>query len=331
MCLVFCWLAVSGRRSFSLSRKGWGARARCNDDSRLLGNLWQKHRCGLGHRRAADRLADMIRGFGRPQDFFDQFGGQDEFGSYRIIGRYHVSIFDDHDMVGRRDGKRRFLAGNNSENRFAQIAHAVGVQMTTLGIPCIYYGTEQAFDGSVDQHDREIDPSGPDGIPYGDRYLRECMFGGTFGAFQTEGCRFFDREHPTYLRVAALARVRNRRDMIGQALRCGRQYLRKVSADGGHAFDTPLPGELASWSRILHNQDVIITLNTHGSKNRCARVLLDSRFHPEGPSMRFLHRGDWEDEELKNPPSDQTVPLEYVEEAATVRINLSPAGMMILA
>ena len=33
-------------------------------------------------------------------------------------------------------------------NLFHQVAHVIGVQLTTPGIPAIYYGTEQAFDGS---------------------------------------------------------------------------------------------------------------------------------------------------------------------------------------
>ena len=278
----------------------------------------------------ADRLADMVKGYEKPQDFFNQFGGQDEFGSHRIIGRYHVSILDDHDMVGRRGGKRRFLAGDNIENKYQQIAHAVGLQLTTLGIPCIYYGTEQAFNGSVDQHDMGIEPPGPSGIAYSDRYIRECMFGGTFGAFQTEGCHFFDREHPTYLRIAAIARIRNRKDMIGLALRRGRQYLRKTSSSGAHPFKTPPPGEVVAWSRILFDQDVLIALNTNGTQNRSTSVLLDSRFHPKGSSMKFLYRGDWSDAELKNPPPSQTVPVKHINGISTICIDLPPAGMVIL-
>ncbi len=92
-------------------------------------------------------LAGMVKGQRFATDFFDQFKGHDALGSHRETGRYHVSILDDHDMVGRA-GKARFAAGNTLPGRFAQTAHAVGAQLTTLGVPCIYYGTEQAFDGS---------------------------------------------------------------------------------------------------------------------------------------------------------------------------------------
>ena len=42
---------------------------------------------------------------------------------------------------------------------------AVALQATTLGIPCIYYGTEQGFDGAGGN----------------DRYIREAMFASEVG------------------------------------------------------------------------------------------------------------------------------------------------------
>ena len=178
-------------------------------------------------------------------------------GSHRETGRYHVSILDDHDMVGR--GKHRFAAHNSTPNRYQQVAHAVGTQFTTLGIPCIYYGTEQAFDGTQERHDHHIEEQ----LSFEDRYIRETMFGGTFGAFETSGCHFFDLDHLTYLRIAAIARIRDQQNQIGLALRRGRQYLRETSFLD-RLFSIPGPGELIAWSRILFDQEVLVVLNTHG-------------------------------------------------------------------
>jgi len=123
----------------------------------------------------AVKLAGMVKGLAPGSDFFEQFRGHDLLGSHRETGRYHVSILDDHDMVGR--GKHRFAAHSGIPNRDQQVAHAVGTQLTTLGIPCIYYGTEQALDGTEDRHDSTIEPRGDDGkIPFDDRYIREAMF-----------------------------------------------------------------------------------------------------------------------------------------------------------
>jgi glycosidase len=272
----------------------------------------------------ASQLAGMVKGLTDARGFFDLFRGHDSLGSHRETGRYHVSILDDHDMVGR--GKHRFGALSTIQNRNQQVAHAVGTQLTTLGIPCIYYGTEQAFDGSESRHDFTIEPH----LSFEDRYIRESMFGGTFGAFETSGCHFFDSNHPTYLRIAAIARVRNQQNKVGLALRRGRQYLRETSFLG-QPFADPRPGELVAWSRIQFDQEVLVALNSHGTENRGADVTVDPNLHPVGSAMTFLYNGSWSDNELRQPPQNQTVSVQQRNGRATVRIDLPPAGMVILA
>lgn len=272
----------------------------------------------------AARLAGVVKGQVEPRVFFDQFRGHDALGSHRETGRYHVSILDDHDMVGR--GKHRFAAHNPLPEREAQAAHAVGMQLTTLGIPCLYYGTEQALDGTEARHDAALDPD----PSFEDRYIREAMFGGTFGPFETAGCHCFDPEHPTYLRIAAIARIRNQRDPVGLALRRGRQYLRETSFLD-RPFAIPGPGELAGWSRILHDREVLVALNTHGAAARGADVTVDAALHPSGSTMRVLYLGDWTEAELRDPPPGQTVPVMRRHGRAFVRVELPPAGMAILA
>lgn len=65
--------------------------------------------------------------------------------------------------------------------------------LTMPGIPSIYYGTEQAFDGGQDYHDYDNEPK----RAYIERYIRECMFGVPFGAFGTAGRQFFNPQHLT--------------------------------------------------------------------------------------------------------------------------------------
>jgi glycosidase len=273
----------------------------------------------------ANRLANLVKGFGHPLAFFSQFSGHDILGSHRETGRYHVSVLDDHDMVGR-PGKHRFAAHNRAPAAAQQVAHAVGVQLTTLGIPCLYYGTEQAFDGTEDR-----DPRPPGRRDFEDRYIRESMFGGEFGAFGTQGCHFFDPDHPTYRRIAAIARVRSRADGAGLALRRGRQYPRETSFLG-RPFAHPGPGELVAWSRILFQDEVLVALNTHGAEGRGAHVTVDAGLHPPGSTLSVLYRGDWSDPELAAPPAGEGLPVARgADGRATVRIDLPPAGMMILA
>ena len=88
-------------------------------------------------------------------------------GSHRNQGNQHVSVLDDHDHVF--GEKIRFSAEAASE---AQVAAGVALQLFTLGIPCIYYGTEQAFAGPEEEERKWL----PD-WKASDRYLREAMFG----------------------------------------------------------------------------------------------------------------------------------------------------------
>jgi glycosidase len=276
-----------------------------------------------------DTLTRFAKGVCDPLDFFRQFGGHDAIGSHREVGRYHVSVLDDHDMI-ERNPKRRFSAQNTIPARYEQVAHAVGIQLTTLGIPCIYYGTEQAFDGWQGYHDEQIEPVGSDGKPpFADRYVRESMFGGTFGAFQTSGCHFFDERHPAYMRIAAIARVVTRHDKVGMALRRGRQYARETRFDSA-GYVPPRQGELVAWSRLLFDQEVLVAVNTHGTEGRGAFVTVDAALHPPGSVMQAPYRGDWTDAELLSPPL-QTVNVSSENGRAVVRVDLPPAGMAIFA
>jgi hypothetical protein len=63
-----------------------------------------------------------------------------------------------------------------------------------------------------------------------------------------------------YLRIAAIARVVQRDDRIGMALRRGRQYARSVKFLS--SYEPPRQGEMVAWSRILFDQEVVVALNT---------------------------------------------------------------------
>lgn len=60
-------------------------------------------------------------------------------------------MFDDHDMVVYKpQHKERFTADKKAAHL---LKNAVFLNFFTAGIPCIYYGTEQGFDGSGN-HDK---------------------------------------------------------------------------------------------------------------------------------------------------------------------------------
>jgi len=271
-------------------------------------------------------LAGLARGLVHPSAFFALYDPNMPGGAARQLGRFIVHVLDDHDMSSRAT-KARFAAGSDAPNLAQQAAHVVGVQLTTPGIPAIYYGTEQAFDGSEAYHDYTVEPR----RFAEDRYVREGMFGGPFGAFQTEGCHFFNPDHPTYVRIAAIARLRNRQDPIGKTLRRGHFFPREISYLD-YPFGLHGPGELVAWSQLFFETEVLMVLNPHAYESRGAEVTVDATLHPDGSSMTYLYRGDWSDAELRNPPADRTAVVHHRDGGrATLRVDLPPSGMAILA
>ena len=114
------------------------------------------------------------------------------------------------------------------------------MNVLTLGIPCLYYGSEQLLDGAAESED----PA--------DRFLRESMFGGSFGAHQSRYRHVFDESTPLFGQVHGLLAAR----AADLALRRGRQYLREISGDGvGFGLPTRIGDgpirAVVAWSRIL--------------------------------------------------------------------------------
>jgi glycosidase len=237
----------------------------------------------------------VAKGLQPGSDYFAGFDpGNAEMGSHRNLGSRHVSIVDDHDHVFGQ--KIRFSSEAASE---AQIVAATALQLFTLGIPCIYYGSEQALAGP-EASERKFLP----GWKGNDRYLREAMFGPRhprsagraglppaapdpslpgFGAFGTAGAHCFDTAFSTYRALAALTAVRS----AFPALRKGRQYLRPVSI-----FDGPFvlrgAGEIVAWSRILSDEEVVVVVNAHGESARGGDVIVDASLNPGGASFSVV-------------------------------------------
>ena len=241
-------------------------------------------------------LTAVAKGLQPPSDYFDLMQPWDPvLGSHRNSAPRHVKVVDDHDHVFGR--KVRFASDASSDH---QACAAVAVQLLTLGIPCLYYGTEQGFAGP-EKSEREAYL--PD---YGaaDKYLRETMFGAPhprgrgalglqpgaagldavlpgFGAFGTAGFHFFDESHPLYLRIQHLVRVRR----TYAALSHGRQYLRPIR-NFGAVFAAAPAGELIAWSRILDDEEIVCVVNGHGTERRGGDVLVDGSLNA-GPGAAF--------------------------------------------
>lgn len=240
-------------------------------------------------------LNRLAKGLGHPADYFGGFSRTDQsMGSHRNLGNKHVSILDDHDHVF--GDKIRFSSEAASEH---QIVAGVAIQLFTLGVPCIYYGTEQALAGP-EPAERKWLPAWK-GQDHADRYLREAMFGPEhprgkglhrdeqdeelpgFGAFGTAGYHVFDRSHPAYIRIRALAQLRRQLPV----LRTGRQYMRDI-APVNRPFGVYGGGEIIAWARVLDDEEVIIIVNVHGVERRGGKVMVDSRLSTPGKAMTVL-------------------------------------------
>lgn len=244
-------------------------------------------------------LNNVAKGLTHPQAYFDGFNAGDAvMGSHRNLGERHVSILDDHDHVFGQ--KIRFSSEAASEQ---QVVAGVALQLFTLGIPCIYYGTEQSFAGP-EESERVFLPAWKGGN-HADRYLREAMFGPLhprrsgleglqstnsfdeqlpgFGPFGTAGAHCFDASFSTYRRIAALAAVRK----AFPVLRQGRQYERPISLFNGPFFVRG-PGELVAWSRILSDEEALCIINAHGNEPRGGDILVDASLNPESTQMTVI-------------------------------------------
>jgi glycosidase len=277
------YAAQLGKENFFLLGEIGGGDA--NED-RYLDVLGMNMNAALDIGEMRPTLVAVAKGLEEPRRYFDNFAADNAFqmGSHRNIGNQHVSILDDHDEIT--GVKLRFSAGAASEH---QVVAGVAMQLFTLGIPCIYYGTEQAFAGP----ESAVWQSLPEwSTPGGDRYLREAMFGPLhprgsgrsglppaapddslpgFGPFGTSGAHCFDPASPAYVRIAALARIRRQFPV----LRGGRQYLRKTAL-GSEPFDFRGPGELMVWSRIMYDEEALCIVNTNGTEPRSADAIVDS-------------------------------------------------------
>lgn len=285
----------------------------------------------------------------------------DDLGSHRNAGGSHVSILDDHDHVS--GDKARFSSDAASDH---QVVAGVAIQLFSLGIPCVYYGTEQAFAGPEKSERDQYLPDYNAGDPPPDKYLREAMFGPAhprkagaagigdaasaldealpgFGPFGTSGAHAFNPQSSAYVRIASLARVRQQFPV----LRYGRLYPRPISI-----FDRPFAaaaaGEIIAWSRILDEEEALCIVNGHGTAARGADVVVDAQlnamdapglpwdgaipnFEVVANSAQAAHAVQHPDQDYAGPhPVGQRLPVQARDGALFVAIRDVPASEVLV-
>lgn len=230
----------------------------------------------LGIGDVQDKLECLVKGRCNPSEYFDLFRNSTlvQKESHVWFRDKVVVTFDDHDQIRKGGQKARFCA-DTDENK-SQILNVMALNATTLGIPCIYYGSEQAFDGAGDN----------------DRYIREAMFGGKFGPFRSSLRHCFNEDSYIYKELAEILAIRSR-EMI---LRRGRQYLRQISGDGvNFGYPQVLGGRMLSvvaWSRIFDNREMLLALNTDSFNERTAWVTLDKSLYDPSRPLKCIYSTD---------------------------------------
>ncbi|HWX23288.1 MAG TPA: alpha-amylase family glycosyl hydrolase [Candidatus Binatia bacterium] len=137
-----------------------------------------------------------------------------------------VTFLDNHDQP-------RFLSSGNANNNTNRLMVALAFLYTARGIPSLYYGTEQAFNGGGDPNDRED------------------MFAGQFEQGPSVGDNF-NMTHPLFQWVAKLNNFRR----LYPALQVG-SHVNKWNEPSG-------PG-LFAYARRLGAEEVFVVFNTSGS------------------------------------------------------------------
>lgn len=208
-------------------------------------------------------LEETIKGFLPPAELRERYERfKTQYADHGEAGQHFVSFVDNHDQMSR--PYRRFMHGNPFPE---QASLAIGYLLTSPGVPCIYYGTEQGFDGGGDN----------------DSYVRECMFGGMWGAFDSTGGHFFKPTHPIYKSIARVAAIRRSEP----ALRYGRQYFREISGNGMD-FGYPIDGKCTlAYSRILDDSEILIALNLDAAP-RADYITVDASLSAVGAQLKNL-------------------------------------------
>jgi len=259
-----------GKEKFYLIGEITGGRRRAFETLELTGLD-----AALGLDDVQDKLEYLAKGYRNPRGYFDLFRNSElvQKDSHVWFRNKVVTMFDDHDQVRKGNDKARFCARDDGD---ALVLSALALNAMTMGIPCVYYGSEQGFDGQGGN----------------DRFIREAMFGGEFGPFRSRQRHGFREDHSVYRELAQIHALRRER----LALRRGRQYLRAISGNGlDFGFPETIGGQLRSvvpWSRIFDDREVLLAVNTDPRQARTAWVTIDDSLNRAGDHLTCLYSTD---------------------------------------
>jgi glycosidase len=205
-------------------------------------------------------LPGVAKGMKAPTELINMFAHRKAvqrglLSSHGEASRFYVTFLDNHDQHER----IRFADPAEPDKFNDQVTLALGCLFTLLGIPCVYYGTEQGLSGRG--HEFEA--------------VREALWGSPAA---------FNRRNHFYEAVKTLAKIRRQQP----ALRYGRQYFRPLSGDGVHfGLSDTRPGVIA-FARILNDQEIVIAANTSTEREWSGELIVDFALNPEGVKYQLI-------------------------------------------
>lgn len=236
-------------------------------------------------------LANVILGKSTPEKLIERYESLRKNAMSRgEFGEFLVTFIDNHDQVGQAP-KKRF--GHDATE--AQIIAGIGFLLCALGTPCIYYGTEQGFQGSGD----------------GDWNVREAMFNP-----EDQCSNALNKENLIYQEIARLANLRQN----SAVLKFGRMYMRESSHDG-KVFRLPVSHDcMLAFSRILYDEETLIVYNDSLTNEDQEYIEVDRHLNPEGAVFRYCYGGKGKVHVLKNEDGSRHF----------IKLKLDPARFVIL-
>lgn len=236
-------------------------------------------------------LADVILGKATPEKLIERYESLRKSALLRgEFGEFLVTFIDNHDQVGQTTKKR--FGHDASED---QIIAGIGFLLCALGTPCIYYGTEQGFQGAG----RE------------DWNVRELMFSPDDSIRNA-----LDKGNRIYREIAKLANIRAE----NAVLKFGRMYMREASHDG-KIFNLPVfHDSMLAFSRILYDEEMLIVYNDSQTSDDEEYVCVDRHLNPDGSTFRFCYGDHGKIHVLKNEEGTRHF----------IKIKLKPGQFVIL-
>jgi glycosidase len=206
-----------------------------------------------------DTLKAVIKGFAPPIALAKVLERRidvrrDTLDSHSDVSRSFVTFLENHD-----DKERLRFVQRGDEHRFDdEVTLGVACLFSLPGIPYLYYGVEQGLHGSGS-----------------DAGVREALWG-------SPG---FNEQSHFFREIAKISRIRSDQP----ALRYGRCYFRPVSGDGKYYDVSPFPQGIISFSRILHDQEIVVVANTNRACAQSLNVAIDTELNRPNTSYDIIY------------------------------------------